>query len=50
VLHLETYGSADRPVQKGSQYLTLDRDAGATLMRLLREAFPELTDSDPAGG
>lgn len=45
VLHLETYGSADRPVPKGSQYLTFNEDAARTLMHLLLQAFPGLGEA-----
>ena len=43
VVQLDTYGSADRKYgQKVSQSLQLDKDGAMQLVRILREAFPDV--------
>ena len=43
ILSLVTYGSAGRQVPgKGSQYVHLNEESAADLMRIIREAFPHL--------
>lgn len=43
VVQLDTYGSADRKYgQKVSQSLQLDKDGAMHLLRILREAFPDV--------
>ena len=41
ILHLETYGSAERAVPgKGSQFIQIDRARAEELIGLLRQALP----------
>jgi hypothetical protein len=42
-LQLDTYGSEDRAMpEKVSQSIQFDRQAAATLLKLIRETFPDL--------
>jgi hypothetical protein len=41
ILQLDTYGSEDRQIpDKVSQSIQIDREGAATLLKLIREAFP----------
>jgi hypothetical protein len=43
ILHLETYGSAERQLRgKGSQFLQIEQERAGELLQLLQEAFPDL--------
>jgi hypothetical protein len=44
ILHLETYGSADREIPgKVSQTIELDEAAAAELLAIIHQAFPRLS-------
>jgi hypothetical protein len=44
ILHLETYGSADRAIPgKVSQSIEFDEDAAAELIAIIHQAFPRLS-------
>ena len=41
ILQLDTYGSEDRQIpDKVSQSIQIDREGAATLLKLIRDAFP----------